>query len=190
MFLFLIKQELGQQKKYKMNYKSPFLIWITGLAGSGKTTIGKEVYKIIKEDKNDIFFLDGDVFREIFGSNLGYDINSRFETATKISNFCKALVEQNISVVCSTISLFNKIHELNKKNIENYFEIFLDVDFEELNRRDQKNIYSKAINGDIRNVIGVDLAYEKPIYPNLVIDNNVFGDILSKSNRIIELVKI
>lgn len=171
-----------------MENKKTFLIWITGLAGSGKTTIGKEVYNKLKKQYNNTFFLDGDTFREIFGGNLGYDLKSRFETALKISNFCKVLVEQDINVVCSTISLFKEIHKKNTTDFKNYFEIFLDVDFEELKIRDQKGIYSKALAGEINNVIGVDLPYDIPEKPSLVINNNNKDKLDEKVLKILNLV--
>lgn len=171
-----------------MDCNLPFLVWITGLSGSGKTTIGKELYAQIKSKYENTFFLDGDSFREIFGNNLGYDLKSRFDTALKISNLCKALVDQNINVICSTISLFKEIHQINRKNVKNYYEVFLEVDFDEIKRRDQKNIYSNAIKGETKNVIGVDLPYDKPIKPHLIIDNNNLNDLNNKVISIINLI--
>ena len=74
------------------------LLWITGLSGSGKTTIGKEVYKKLKEKHANTVFLDGDAFREILGSDLGHNKTDRFNNALRIARMCKFLTNQNINL--------------------------------------------------------------------------------------------
>lgn len=147
------------------------LIWITGLSGAGKTTIGKKVYEILKKKFNNCVFIDGDIIREMFDNDLNYDIGDRFKNAIRISKLCEFLTSQNIHVICATMSLFKEIHEMNRLKIKNYYEIFIDVEISELIRRDQKGLYSKVKNGDIENVIGVDLSYDKPSKPFLTIKN-------------------
>ena len=90
------------------------LIWITGLSGSGKTSIGKEVFKKYKKLEPATAFVDGDNYRELFDS-YGYSREDRLEVAKKIIKLCYFLIQQNINVVCCTISLFNEIHEENRK---------------------------------------------------------------------------
>ena len=147
------------------------LIWITGLAGSGKTTLGKGVFKRLKEKENNTVLIDGDQYREVFGSS-GYSKEERLVVAKNIVQLCKFLIEQNINVVCCTISLFKEIHEQNKKQFKNYYEIFVFCEIEELIKRDQKGLYSKALNGEINNVVGIDIEYNQPLNPFLEIDNN------------------
>ena len=148
------------------------LIWITGLSGAGKTTIGKKVYKILKENFNNCVFLDGDILREMFNNDLNYDKADRLKNAVRLSKLCEFLTSQNIHVICSTMSLFKEIHEMNRKNIKNYYEIFIDVEISELIKRDSKGLYSKAKKGNLKNVIGVDLSYDKPSKPFLIINNS------------------
>ena len=162
------------------------LVWITGLAGSGKTTIGKEVYKKLKEKYKNIVFLDGDDFREILGDDLGHNLKDRFENAMRIHRMCKFLINQDINVVCATMSLYKEIHRLNRKNIKNYFEVFIECSMDELIRRDQKGLYSKAFRGEIKNVVGVDLPYDKPRNADLVIYNSKKGNINKKVDIIIK----
>ncbi len=165
------------------------LIWITGLSGAGKTTIGSEVYEIIKKKYLNIVFMDGDIIREILGNDLGHDIEDRKKNAIRISKMCEFLTNQNINVVCSTMSLFKEIHDLNRRNIKKYYEIFIDVSIEELIKRDSKGLYSKALKGEINNVMGVDLPYDKPENPFMIIDNSTLEtSIKEKSLMIIEKV--
>ena len=147
------------------------LIWITGLSGAGKTTIGSEVFKLLKSKYNNTVFLDGDVIRDILGNDLGHDIEDRKKNAIRISKMCEFLTKQNINVVCSTMSLFKEIHDLNKLNIKYYYEIYIDVNIEELVKRDSKGLYAKALKGEIKDVIGIDLPYDKPENPCMVINN-------------------
>tara|TARA_B110000483_G_scaffold74804_1_gene93080 strand:- start:856 stop:1371 length:516 start_codon:yes stop_codon:yes gene_type:complete len=147
------------------------LIWITGLSGSGKTTIGKGVFQKLKEKEVNTVFVDGDQYREVFGAS-GYTKAERLVVAKNIVKLCNFLIDQNINVVCCTISLFKEIHEQNKKQFKNYYEIFVSCEIEELIKRDQKELYSKALKGEIKNVVGVDIKYNKPSNPFLLIDNN------------------
>ena len=131
------------------------LIWITGLSGAGKTTIGREVYSLLKKKHKNSVFVDGDIFR-----------------ARIISRLCTNLTNQNIHVVCCTMSLFKEIHQMNRENTKNYFEIYIHVEFEKLIQRDSKGIYSSEKKGEIKNVVGLDIMYDKPLTPSLVIDNS------------------
>lgn len=147
------------------------LIWITGLAGSGKTTIGKQVFNSLKKVNSNTVFVDGDNYREIFGQS-GYSRTERINVAKNIIKLCQFLVEQDIYVVCCTISLFEEIHQLNKKVFgEKIFQVYVKCDFQELLNRDQKQLYSKAISGEIKNVVGVDIEFDSPSNPNIVLNN-------------------
>lgn len=164
------------------------LIWITGLSGSGKTTLGKKLYSILKKENLNYIFIDGDSFREIMGNDTGHDISDRLRNAYRIARMCKFLTDQEINVVCSTMSLFKEIHQFNEINNQEYFEIFLDVHIEELIKRDQKNLYSKALSGEVKNVIGIDLPYDKPESPDLVLKNNIESDLENNINKILNLI--
>lgn len=164
------------------------LIWITGLSGSGKTTIGKAVYLNLKRLHNNIVFLDGDSFREILGNDLGHGIEDRLENAKRISRMCQFLVSQDITVVCATMSLYKEIHKLNRDNIKNYFEIFIECAIDELIKRDQKGLYSRAIKKEVKNVVGIDLPFDKPEDCELTIDNSKAENLEEKVKKIIKLI--
>ena len=82
------------------------------------------------------------------------------------------LSSQGFNVICCTIAMFHSVRDWNRKNISNYKEIYLKVSPEVLIARDQKNLYSKHKNGTIKNIMGLDLSFEEPINPNIVIENN------------------
>ncbi|UFS72438.1 adenylyl-sulfate kinase [Geomonas sp. RF6] len=167
--------------------QSGTLYWITGLSGAGKTTIGKALYQELKTTRQHVVFLDGDVLRTVFGDLHGHTVEDRKKLAHSYANLCKMLTEQGIDVVCSTISLFREVHEFNRANIGKYLEIFVDCDFDELVRRDQKGIYSRALRGELKDIIGIDLPYDRPANCDLVIDNTLRDNLARKIEAILNL---
>lgn len=149
------------------------VIWITGLAGSGKTTLAKNLCDNLKKKYKHVIHLDGDTLREILGNVHGYTIKDRIMTAKIYSRLAKNLSEQGSIVVISTISLFHEIHEYNRKNIKNYFEVFLDVSKEILERRNQKKLYTE----EKQNVMGIHQIPEFPKNPHIIIINHEEKDI-------------
>lgn len=164
------------------------LIWVTGLCGSGKTTLGKALYNILKNRLSNTVFLDGDSFREIMGNDLGHNAKDRLENARRISRMCRFLTESGINVVCSTVSLYKEIHSFNRENNKEYYEIYIHCDMDELIKRDQKCLYTKALNGEVKDVPGVDLEVDKPGEDALYIDNSQLGMIKEKVEKIMEFI--
>ncbi len=137
------------------------VIWLTGLAGAGKTTFASELFKHLKELHGNVILLDGDVFRRIFGES-GYEKAQRLITAHKLHALTAFLEQNDLIVIVAAIAAFDEIYALNRKNFKNYFEIYIKCDFDELVRRDKKGLYSGALRGEVKNVMGVDIEYDKP----------------------------
>lgn len=150
------------------------IIWITGLSGSGKTTIGSLVYEQWKAGVPNTVLVDGDDVRRLFGLDGDaalYTADARRDVADRIVKLCAWLDAQDINVVCCTISLFPEIHERNRKLYSRYFEVYIDLPMETLVRRDNKNLYQRALDGEERNVVGIDIPFAPPVSPDWVIDN-------------------
>ncbi len=143
------------------------VIWITGLSGSGKSTTAGRVVDVLRSRGLQVIQLDGDELRGVFGEDgylaQNHGSEARFSLAFKYSRLCKYLGDQGQLVVIATISLYHEIHLWNRENILNYFEVFLDIDQEELRRRDPKQIYSRFDAGDLVNVVGLDLPFDEPV---------------------------
>lgn len=152
--------------------KNARVTWITGLSGSGKTTIGKIVVEQLRSKGLGVVFLDGDVLRHVLDAEDRHSIKDRKKLALTYSKLCKMFADQNLNVVCSTVSMFDEVRDLNRQSIPDYLEIYLKVPFDILMKRDQKGLYSGAKKGDIRNLVGVDMAFEEPKAPDLVIVND------------------
>lgn len=145
--------------------------WITGLSGAGKTTIGSRLYADIRREKDNVVFLDGDVLREVYQDN-DYSGEGRRKLAFQHGRLCRMLSEQGIDVVICVIAMFDECREWNRKHIGNYQEIYLYADMKELIRRDQKKLYSRALKKEISNVMGIDISFEEPKAPDIIIDNS------------------
>lgn len=151
---------------------SEMVIWITGLSGSGKSTIGREVWRRWRELAPNTVWLDGDEIRDALGldgDSYYYTLEGRREVAHRITTLCRWLDCQQINVVCCTISLFDEIHIRNRQELSKYFEVFIDVPIEVLKTRDKKNLY----DGSQTNVVGLDLPFAVPTSPHLTIDNTL-----------------
>lgn len=148
------------------------VVWLIGMSGAGKTVIGTELHRLMKKELDKVVFLDGDVFREILGNDLGHTVEDRRKSADRVCKMCKFLDENGIHVVAAILSIFPESREWNRQQYNDYFEVFVDVEFEELKRRDSKGLYSAALAGQIKNVVGVDIDFPKPECPDVTILNN------------------
>lgn len=143
------------------------LYWITGLSGSGKTTIGNALYYELKEQYENTIILDGDILKKIVGNKVGYSREERLNRARQYSYLCKELVDQGMIVIICTIAMFDEIREWNRANINGYVEIFLDVELSVLIKRDTKDLYSKG-----KSLAGIDVTIEYPKCPDIILNTD------------------
>jgi adenylylsulfate kinase len=148
------------------------LWWITGLAGSGKTTIAKALVENIESHRIPVVHFDGDVLRGIFKAEGRFDRSDRLDLAFRYGDLCRLVTQRGIDVVCSTMSLFNEVHARNRSEFSRYREVFLDVPRLILEQRDKKGLYSGARLGCVDNVVGVNSSVEFPKFPDLVLTND------------------
>jgi len=167
------------------------VIWLTGLSAAGKSSIAQKMKHILDEKKLPSLLLDGDEVREAIGDfNCGHDPESRLLNAYRISRFAKMISEQGCIVIVATMSLYHEIHNWNRKNFPNYFEVFIKADLDILKQRDPKGLYKNFSAGNTNNIPGMDLDPEFPLNPDLVIENNgqlnevkkLANEIISKCN--------
>ena len=171
------------------------VIWITGLSGAGKTTLAKEIVNQLTTENIEPILLDGDQLREIFidSSNQvisSHDRSSRLTLALKYSGLTRLLSGQGFWVIVATISLFKEVHDWNRKNLKNYYEVFLDTPIEELKKRDSKKIYSRFFGNEISNVAGLDIEVDQPKSPDLLVPFNPDKSVQSVAKAIIKSAKL
>tara|TARA_B100000965_G_C19567344_1_gene747415 strand:- start:622 stop:1161 length:540 start_codon:yes stop_codon:yes gene_type:complete len=147
------------------------VIWILGKSGSGKTSLAKYMLRFKLKTLKWVH-IDGDIIRKIFNDNSDFSSINRLNNAQRISKIVKLLDEQNINVIVSSLTNFKYWLKWNRKNFKNYFEIYLRVNMKTLLKRDKKNLYISALKKKIKNVVGVDIKFNKPDNPDLILDNN------------------
>ncbi|MBO4520795.1 MAG: adenylyl-sulfate kinase [Alphaproteobacteria bacterium] len=135
------------------------LIWITGLAGAGKSTSAKYLVETLKSNQiYNVAMVEGDNIRKICDNDLGYSLEERKKNAWRIVKLCEYLCSQGLIVVCGTISLYKEIHEYIYTHFDNPQIIFLNISREIINQRNQKKLYTTG-----KSVVGMDIKYDAPV---------------------------
>lgn len=172
--------------------KKGTLYFFTGLAGAGKTTIGGLFYQRLKEISPNAILIDGDWTRTAAGHSKPdgtviledcYTTEARKAGARGMFQYCKETTDRGEDIVCCSISMYQEIRSWNRENIENYKEIYIKVTRETLYRRDQKKLYSSGT----KNVVGVDLPWDEPKHPDVVVHNDGEETAETIVNRLTEL---
>ena len=164
------------------------LYWITGLAGAGKSSLGRKLYEILKPQNPALVYLDGDSLREVFDVNDQYEEIQRHQISMKYARLCHLLTTQGIDVICATISMFDDVRAWNRENISNYSEIYLEVSFPVLEKRNQHELYSGQSGDKIKNVVGCDIDAQFPTNPDIVLRNDGDDTIDELAQRLLELI--
>ena len=151
------------------------VIWLVGMSGAGKSTIGRSLCTSLKLERPQTVFVDGDEIRALFRHDQlddAYSLAGRRINAERIQSLCRWLDGQGIDVVCCILAMFPDISADNRRVFSDYREIFVDVPLSALMQRDDKGLYQSALCGRQRNVVGVDIEYCPPVDPDLVIHNS------------------
>ena len=155
---------LSKENKEKQLNQKAKVIWMTGLSGSGKTTIAIEVEKRLYEKGYLVQILDGDNIRVGISSNLSFSNKDRLENIRRISEVSKLFINCGIITINCFVSPSNIIRQQAKKIIgmENFIGVFINSDLGTCEKRDTKGLYKKARKGEIDNFTGVSSEFEIP----------------------------
>jgi adenylyl-sulfate kinase len=147
------------------------LIWLTGLSGSGKTTIANLVEQKLNELEYLTYLLDGDIVRNGINKDLGFSDADRAMNNNRVAEIAKLFLDSGIVVLASFISPFEKDRAMVKEIVgaQNFIEIFIDTPLEECERRDVKGLYKRARSGEIPSFTGISSPYEKPQNSDLTV---------------------
>ncbi len=148
------------------------VLWFTGLSASGKSTIANNVEKELNKKQYNSYILDGDNVRSGLNKDLGFSPADRNENIRRIIEVSKLFVDSGKIVLCSFISPYRNDREMAREILgEHFVEIFVNTPIEECIKRDPKGLYKMAISGEIKNFTGVSAPYEKPLMPEILIEN-------------------
>ena len=171
----------------RLKKNNGILFWITGLSGSGKTTIAKKIENHISKKYGPTVIVSGDNLRKMFNFKK-FSIKDRISYALIYGKFCKCITDNNINIILSTVSLFHKVRKWNRSNINNYIEIYIQSDINKIIEQKNKFFYK----GNYKNIIGKNIKAEFPQSPHIIIKNNfnrstnvLSKELIKKINKLI-----
>jgi cytidine diphosphoramidate kinase len=164
------------------------VIWITGLSGSGKTTIAHSLYNKVKSIHPNTVLLDGDIIRKALNHSWGYSTEERLKGAKHVAGLCAMLDNDGQNVICATMSLFHEIQESNRERFSSLTEVYLDVTMHALRQRDKKGLYSGVEKGTRNNVVGLDLPFEIPKNPEFFLENDTKFQLVKNIETLYEYI--
>lgn len=144
-------------------------VWLTGLSGSGKSTIANLLEKRLNDQGRHTYLLDGDNVRSGLNRDLGFSDVDRVENIRRVAEVARLMVDAGLIVIVSFISPFQAERTFARSLFlpEDFLEVFIDTPIEECIRRDPKGLYAKALKGQISNFTGIDSVYEAPDFPEV-----------------------
>ena len=163
--------QVSVEDRRKMNQHNSFLLWFTGLSGSGKSTIANVVEQELHKKGIKTYTLDGDNIRKGINNDLTPAPEDRTENIRRIAEISALMIDAGVVVLAAFVSPYKK-DRINIKNVVkgvNFVEIYINTSIEECERRDVKGLYKKARAGEIKNMTGIDAPYEAPNNPDIEI---------------------
>lgn len=150
--------------------------WLTGLSGSGKSTVAVELEKILVSNGKPAYLLDGDNLRHGLNGDLGFSTEDRQENIRRVGHVASLFADAGVIAIAPLVSPFrsarNMVRELHQNAGIRFVEIFIDTPLEICQERDPKGLYAKAEAGEITDMTGINSPYEKPDKADLVFTPN------------------
>ena len=144
------------------------VIWLIGISGAGKTTLGNKLHNYFKSKNVKSFMLDGDFVRDFYDNDLGYSKEDRVANIKRILLSAYTLEQNNIVPIVCNISPFENLRSFARRKFESYHEIYLKKNIDIAKKNDVKSVYEN--NQNKTDLIGIDLKFDKPLNSNLTID--------------------
>lgn len=148
-------------------------VWLTGLSGSGKSTVAVELERQLVAGGRAAYLLDGDNLRQGLNGDLGFSAADRDENVRRVAHVARLLADAGVVAIVPLISPYRAARELARRLHDAaglpFVEVFVDTPLAECERRDPKGLYTRARAGELRGMTGIDDPYEPPLAPELVL---------------------
>ncbi|WP_053976517.1 adenylyl-sulfate kinase [Mangrovimonas xylaniphaga] len=163
--------QISVEDRRNSNNHNSFLLWFTGLSGSGKSTIANVVEQRLFKNGIKTYTLDGDNIRKGLNNDLTFSPEDRTENIRRIAEAANLMVDAGLVVLAAFVSPYKKDRENIKRVLKdvNFVEVYINTSVEECERRDVKGLYKKARAGEIKNMTGISAPYEAPENPDIEI---------------------
>ena len=165
---------ITKELREKMNGHKGQVLWLTGLSGSGKSTIANALEKELYAEGKKTYVLDGDNIRHGLNKDLGFNDNDRVENIRRVAEVAKLMCDAGLIVITAFISPFRNERDMARSLFQSgeFKEIFISTPLKIAEQRDPKGLYKKARKGEIPNFTGINSPYEKPLHPELSLDTS------------------
>jgi bifunctional enzyme CysN/CysC len=180
---------ITKELREKINGHKGQVLWLTGLSGSGKSTIANALEKQLYAEGKKTYVLDGDNIRHGLNKDLGFTDKDRVENIRRVAEVAKLMCDAGLIVITAFISPFRTEREMARSLFQSdeFKEIFISTPLKIAEQRDPKGLYKKARSGEIPNFTGINSPYEKPIKPELTIDTSKTS-IIQSVKKILEVI--
>jgi bifunctional enzyme CysN/CysC len=161
-----------REEREARNGHQAAVLWFTGLSGSGKSTIARQLERRLFESGVQTMLLDGDQVRHGLCGDLGFSAKDRMENIRRVGEVARLFFEQGSVVLCTFVSPFREDRERARRLFPEgrFYEIHVHCDLDECRRRDPKGLYEKASRGEILQFTGISSPYEEPTAPEVLVD--------------------
>lgn len=169
--LFNQKFNISRKERNLISGHNSKVIWITGLSGSGKSTVANGLEELLFKKNIRTYTLDGDNIRRGINKELTFTEEDRTENLRRIGEIVKLFIDAGVVVIAAFISPMKKDRQMLREIIgeEDFFEVFINTPIEICEQRDAKGLYKKARSGEILNFTGISAPYEAPENPDVTI---------------------
>ncbi len=147
-----------------------FVVWFTGLPGSGKTAIARELEKRLAAKGIPTEILDGDEVRKWLSPEAGFSREDRERHIKRVAHVSKLLAKHGVAVLVSLVSPYRSVRDYARKLIGDFVEVYVKCSLETCIKRDPKGLYKRALAGEIKDMTGIQDPYEEPLNPEVVVD--------------------
>ena len=188
------KYKLTFRERRQSNGHNSFLIFLTGLSGSGKSTIANALEEKLFANNIKTYVLDGDNMRQGINTGLSFSPADRSENIRRIGEISKLFVDAGLVVLAAFVAPYTKDRKLIKETVgeENYVEVFVNTSLKVCEERDVKGLYAMARKGEIKNLTGVSAPYESPLNPDVEVteENSIEESVDIIYNKIINQLRL
>ncbi|MBR3857771.1 MAG: adenylyl-sulfate kinase [Bacteroidaceae bacterium] len=180
---------LSREEKEQLLHQRGLMIWMTGLSGSGKSTVAIAVERELHRRGILCRILDGDNIRSGINSNLGFSEEDRRENIRRIAEIGKLFVDTGIVTIACFVSPTAELREMARRIIspDDFREVYISTPLSECERRDVKGLYARARRGEVKDFTGISAPFEAPTHPDLSLDTSQMT-LKQEVDAVVELV--